>query len=277
MKDLPTIPRWKGLTSLLLLLLLAFPVAAAADAVREQYFMAENAYQKMLDTPSQRKYRHHWLRVIKGFQAVYDRDPDGAWAAAGLYRTGLTYIELYRRSGRDADRDAGLARLDQVRREFPRSAYRAKAEDQLKAFADVKIPPQSPPAPRKTDTKPAVHRKFESAENCQTRLEQNPRRTKHRDVWLKCIDQYREVYEAEPSGAVAAASLFKMGSLYQQLATYSKNRTDREAGETYLRRLIERYPGSPYSHGQSASGGAACVRCRRQRFRGRRDPTHQCR
>jgi N-acetylmuramoyl-L-alanine amidase len=186
--------------------------------------------------------------VIKAFQSVYEKDPDGPWASAGLYRTGLTYIELYRRSGLEADRDAGLARLDQVRRQFPGSAYRAKAEDQLKAYPDVKITASPPPAPRKSDiAERSARRKFENAENCQTRLQKNPRRTKHRDVWLTCIDQYRDAYEADPDGPVAAGSLFKMGSLYQQLAGHSKNRSDREQGEAHLRQLISRFPGSPYS------------------------------
>ena len=66
------IPGTIALVGAFLMLLLALPAAAAADDARTQYFETENAYQKMLDTPSLRKYRHHWLRVIKGFQAVYD-------------------------------------------------------------------------------------------------------------------------------------------------------------------------------------------------------------
>jgi N-acetylmuramoyl-L-alanine amidase len=247
LKTILTIPRAIALSGALLVVLLAFPAATSADNARTRYFEAENAYQKLLDTPRLRKYRHHWLRVIKGFQAVYDMDPDGSWAAAGLYRTGLTYIELYHRSGLEADRDAGLARLEQVRREFPGSAYRAKAEDQLKAYPGIKIVASPPPAPRKSDAERVARQKFERAENCHTRLQQNPRRTKHRDVWLACIDQYREAYEADPEGPVAAVSLFKMGSLYQQLAGYSKNRSDRETGEDHLRRLTSRFPDSPYS------------------------------
>ncbi len=247
LKTILTIPRAIALSGALLVMLLAFTSTAPADNVRTRYFEAENAYQKLLNTPRLSKYRHHWLRVIKGFQAVYEADAEGPWAAAGLYRTGLTYLELYHRSGLKADRDAGLARLDQVRREFSGSAYRAKAEEQLKAYPDIKIAPSPPPASPKPDSERTARQKFERAEECHTRLQHNPRRTKHRDVWLACIDQYRGAYDVDPKGPLAAASLFKMGALYQQLAGYSKNRSDRETGETHLRQLISRFPGSPYT------------------------------
>jgi N-acetylmuramoyl-L-alanine amidase len=249
LKDMTILRYFKILSGLLLLLALALPAAAAAEDARTQYFQAENAYKKMLDTPAQRKYRHHWLRVIKGFQAVYDMDPDGSWAAAGLYRAGLTYIELFRRSGLAADRDAGIARLLQVRQDFPGSAYRVKAEAQLQAYPNVTpaAPAEASAPAQKSADERAARQKFERAEACQTRLQQNPRRTKHRDVWLACIDQYRDAYEADPEGPEAAVCLFKMGSLYQQLAVYSKNTSDRETGEARLRDVIARFPGSPYS------------------------------
>jgi N-acetylmuramoyl-L-alanine amidase len=249
LKDMTILRYFKILSGLLLLLALALPAAAAAEDARTQYFQAENAYKKMLDTPAQRKYRHHWLRVIKGFQAVYDMDPDGSWAAAGLYRAGLTYIELFRRSGLAADRDAGIARLLQVRQDFPGSAYRVKAEAQLQAYPNVTpaAPAEASAPAQKSADERAARQKFERAEACQTRLQQNPRRTKHRDVWLACIDQYRDAYEADPEGPAAAVCLFKMGSLYQQLAVYSKNTSDRETGEARLRDVIARFPGSPYS------------------------------
>lgn len=240
-------PPYKIFLCGLLLLFVAIPGVARADAVRDQYFKAENAYKKMLASPDQRKYRHHWLRVIKEFQKVYDKEPTGSWAAAGLYRAGATYVELYRRSGREGDRNAGIERLNQVRQEFPRSAYRAKAEDHLKAFPPVKIPPEDSQTPEQKSAERLARRHFESAEKCQTRLAQNPRRTKHRDVWLACIEKYQTAYETDPEGPVAAASLFKMGSLYQELSVYSKNSSDRETGEAHLRKVINQYATSRYS------------------------------
>ena len=124
------------LYGLLPVLLLTTPDISLADTARDQYFKAENAYKKMTASPSKRKYRHHWLRVIKEFQKVYDKDPKGAWAAAGLYRVGATYIELYRRSGREEDRNTGLKRLHQVRQEFPPPAAPTgpKLRNTLKLF-----------------------------------------------------------------------------------------------------------------------------------------------
>jgi len=232
---------------LLLVLLLAIPGVSRADAVRNQYFKAENAYKKMLAAPDQRKYRHHWLRVIKEFQKVYDKDPSGSWAAAGLYRAGATSVELYHRSGREEDRDNGLKRLYQVRQEFPRSAYRAKAQKYLNQYPRVKIPPKVSKVPKQTRAKQSARSQFEKAEKCQARLKKNPRRTKHRDVWLVCIKKYQDAYLTEPGGPLAAECLFKMGSLYQQLAVYSKNSSDREASEIHLRKVIKQYSNSPYN------------------------------
>ena len=149
------------LLGILLALAMTAPHVAYADAVRDQYFKAENAHKKLLASPKQRKYRHNWLRVIRAFQKVYDKDPDGAWAAAGLYRAGATYIELFRRSGREADRDEGLKRLAQVRTAFSRSAYRAKAEKQIEAFPAVKMPPvaKAPPKEPRPSDRPAKHMK----------------------------------------------------------------------------------------------------------------------
>lgn len=236
-----------SLVALLVVMMTVVPDTAPADAVRDQYFKAENAHKKLLASPRQRKYRHHWLRVIKEFQKVYDRDPDGAWAAAGLYRTGATYIELFRRSGLGDDRDAGIKRLRQVRKEFPRSAYRAKAEKLLKDFPKAKKPPAATPSPQKTRAEQSARKQFESAEKCQARLMKNPRRTKHRDVWLTCIAKYQDAFKADPDGPAAAASLYQVGSLYRQLAGYSKNRSDREAGDDHLRKIINRFPGNSYA------------------------------
>ena len=58
------------LCSLFMVFLLVIPGVTHAEAVRDQYFKAENAYKKMLASPNQRKYRHHWLRVIAEFQKV---------------------------------------------------------------------------------------------------------------------------------------------------------------------------------------------------------------
>ena len=228
------------------LLVLALPAGAAADAARDQYFQAENAYQTMLDSASRHKYRHHWLRVIEAFRKVYARDPGGSWAAAGLYRAGLTYLELSRRSGLAADRDAGIALLQQVRREFPDSAYRTRAAERLKDFPEAKKAAPVAKPPEESRATSSARRHFARAEDCQARLEKNPRRTRHRDIWLACIDQYRQAYEADPDGPVAAGSLFKLGELYQQLAGYSKSRSDRESAESYLRRVTSHHAKSPF-------------------------------
>ncbi|MGD9331370.1 MAG: N-acetylmuramoyl-L-alanine amidase [Desulfobacterales bacterium] len=232
---------------MLLALVLVLPAGARADTAREQYFKAENAYKKLVASPEKRKYRHNWLRVIKDFYGVYAKDPRGSWAAAGLYRAGATYVELHRYSGLAADREAGIQRLSQLRKEFPRSAYRAKAAKYLKNLPAAQKPPPPAPVTRKPDAAASARRKFEKAEACRTALLKNPRRTKHRDVWLGCINQYQSAYKVDPEGPTAADCLYRMGVLYRQLAGYSKNRSDRETGDAYLRRVVKRFPDSAHS------------------------------
>ena len=49
------------------------------------------------------KYRHNWRRCADKFHAVYELDPTGPWAAAGLYMTGKLYQELYKWSQTSSD------------------------------------------------------------------------------------------------------------------------------------------------------------------------------
>lgn len=88
---------------------------------------AEKSYRALVASKKRSKYRDQWKRVIGKFEHVYDRDPTGPWAAAGLYRAGECYLALHKRSFLGADRENGLDRLAQVVKEFPTSGYSPKA------------------------------------------------------------------------------------------------------------------------------------------------------
>jgi N-acetylmuramoyl-L-alanine amidase len=65
---------------------------------KQQYYQAENAYAALKKNTRHQKYRDKWLACIEKYQKVYRLDPSGPWAAAGLYKSGLLYLELHKRS-----------------------------------------------------------------------------------------------------------------------------------------------------------------------------------
>ena len=99
--------------------------------IKNKYFEAETCYRDLRASKTRKKYRCYWLDCIKGFNDVYLSDPDGPWAAAGLYMAGKLYGELYKYSYKEDDREEGHRLLQKVVNEFPRSAYMKKAADEL--------------------------------------------------------------------------------------------------------------------------------------------------
>ena len=65
-----------------------------AQSAKNLYYSAEKAYQKLRHDSRKQKYRSHWFECINKFQAVYEYDPDGPWAAAGLYMAGTLYVSF---------------------------------------------------------------------------------------------------------------------------------------------------------------------------------------
>ncbi|RLB97193.1 MAG: N-acetylmuramoyl-L-alanine amidase [Deltaproteobacteria bacterium] len=137
-----------------LTLLLAAPVAAASRA-EALFYQAEACQRDLEGDPARQKYRHHWMRCIDKFKAVYRQDPDGGWAPAALYRAGVLYLKLARFSGSEAHRREGIDLLQRLVRRFKRSAYRSRAEALLATVAKSRgTPVKKKPAPAKK-TSPA--------------------------------------------------------------------------------------------------------------------------
>ncbi|MBL0716067.1 MAG: tetratricopeptide repeat protein, partial [Desulfosarcina sp.] len=228
-----------GIILTLVLISWGGPATVRAESIRNQFFRAEGAYKNLMNAPSRQKYRHHWLRVIEKFEAVYKRDPGGDWASVSLYRAGVIWLELNRFSGRKADREIGIERLQTVVEQFPKSAYRSKAQARLRQ--------QGASVPRAASRKirADARKRYAAAERCRQRLEKNPRHTKHRDVWLQCIDQYEAAYKADPGTETAARSLLYTGELYLALSRYSRSADDRENGKRFLERVVKDHPDSP--------------------------------
>ena len=115
-------------------LLMLLPTVSSAVTARDKYFHADASYKKLKQNPAKQKYRHNWLTCIRKYQAVYKHDPSGPWAAAGLYKSGLLYQELYRRSGRKSDQREALDTFKRIVKRYPKSLYRKKAQIAIRAI-----------------------------------------------------------------------------------------------------------------------------------------------
>ena len=110
------------------ILSMTWPRASSADIAKEKYYRAEACYKKLRHSPKKQKYRCFWLGCIEKYQAVYEYNPSGPWAAAGLYMSGTLYEALYRRSCKASDKQAAIECYQRVINGYPKSAYRSKSE-----------------------------------------------------------------------------------------------------------------------------------------------------
>ena len=109
-----------------------WPRVLSAATAKDQYYRAETCYKKLRHNPRKQKYRDKWLTCIEKFNAVYKGDPQGPWAAAGLYMTGQLYQELYKRSFKRSDKEAAADFYERIVTGFPKSRYRHRAESALR-------------------------------------------------------------------------------------------------------------------------------------------------
>ncbi len=224
----------------MLMVLLTPPVASPVWALtpKQQYHRAENAYMALKSNPRHQKYRDKWLACIAGFEKVYRLDPDGPWAAAGLYQSGLLYIELHKRSYLDDDRKRAIDTFQQVIDRFPDSRYTAKARRQIAAMGDDGTTPKAVPAA--DGLLKAAHASYDA-------LMGDARRRKYRDQWQRCIDRFQAAYRASPKGDTAAEALYMTGIVYQGLAEESLRDADRQMALDYFQRVKASFPDSVFA------------------------------
>lgn len=218
------------------------PATARADSARQSYFRAESCYRNLQDDRRKQNYRHNWLQCIDGFQDVYRTDPDGPWAAAGLYMSGKLYYELYLRSGLSADHKESVDHFQRILKRFPDSGYHAKARGALQT-ARSRAPAQ--PAPERRSAQEAKNRYFRG-EVCYQELQEDPGRQKYRESWNECIAHFEAVYRADPEGPWAAAGLYMSGVLHGELYRHSFRQADRQASLERFQRILQGYPDSAY-------------------------------
>ena len=106
----------------------------------ELFYKAQSCYRSLQNNPAQQKYRSRWLTCISKFKSVYEAEPVGPWAAAGLYMSGMLYEGLYGNSFSPKDKQQALSAFQSVVREFPDSRYRKNAEIKISEMTGKRKP-----------------------------------------------------------------------------------------------------------------------------------------
>jgi N-acetylmuramoyl-L-alanine amidase len=228
-----------------ILIIIAFGIgaidSASAATAKGIYLQAEKKYLRLKKNPKLQKYRDQWFTCIDLFKAVYRHDPKGPWAAAGMYKTGELYYELYKHSFKKSDKTEALDTLLRVVKRYPKSQYRQKAQALLASIQSKSTPPKPEKQTSKQD------KLMRQAEKCYQRLLSSPRKLKYRDQWLICIRAYKTAQAADPRGSRAAEALYRAGSLTYQLYKRSFARKDKTQALALLNQARESYPGTTYA------------------------------
>ena len=127
--------RWCGLGGkgllFLLMVLLAVQTATASPSPKTIYINAEKKLNDLMQNKQHQKYRDKWLGIIDEFYDVYEADPGGAWAAAGLYKAGSLYLDLYAISWLKRDQEKAASLFEKIIKEFPKSRYHFHATKKI--------------------------------------------------------------------------------------------------------------------------------------------------
>jgi len=213
---------------------------ALAKTAKDTYIEADRKYSYLKKNPRLQKYRDKWFACIDLFKEVYRKNPDGPWAAAGMYKTGELYYELYKKSYKPTDKAEALDTFQRVLKRYPNSRYYPKA----KAFIDAIGGNVKPPPKKNTHTQARLLRE---AEKCYQNLLGNVRLHKYRDRWLSCINKYKAAHAADPKGPHAAEAMYRSGILTYELYKRSFAASDKANALTLLNKTIQSYPDSSYA------------------------------
>ncbi|PID40872.1 MAG: N-acetylmuramoyl-L-alanine amidase [Proteobacteria bacterium] len=219
------------------------PARAWALTPKEQYYRAEKAYSDLKKNVRHQKYRDKWLNCIDKFEKVTRLKPNGPWAAAGLYKSGLLYLELYKRSYLSSDRGKAMDAFERIVNRYPKSRYAPKSRSQLKELKQKQ---------KKTAQKAPAPSHLARAHKAYKQLMDSPRKQKYRDQWEKCIDRFKVVYRANTRGPHAAESMYMIGYLYKGLSGVSRRADDKKLAMDYFRRVKHDFSGSPFARKAAA-------------------------
>lgn len=102
------------------------------------------------------------------------------------------------------------------------------------------------PAEARTGKTPALSEAFFEAEACSREVRRNPAKAKLRAGWNACIEKFQAVYQQDPKGPFAPASLFHLGTLYADLYRRFGGEAELRAATEQFELLQKRFPASAY-------------------------------
>lgn len=105
-------------------------------AAKSTYFEAEALYAELIASPGKQKFRSHWMECIARFEDVYEINPSGPWAAAGLFNMGQLYEALHKQSAKEDDKRKAKNIFEKIVNNYSDSAYSQRAKAKLQS--DIK-------------------------------------------------------------------------------------------------------------------------------------------
>ena len=235
---------------------------AKEKEARGKYFKAEHSYRSLPENASE----NEWLECIKQFYEVYTCDPDGRWAAAGLFQSATLYQKLSQSIQKKAYADQSEKLLKFILEKFPESVYCGKSAEQLEQYylqnppefssesktaMPIEIPRQIQIQPKTQTTIPFDQEKdsgakdrYFRAESCYKKLIRT--NSDHEEAWYACISKFIDAYKFDPNGRWAAAALFRAGRLNMGCYHRFKQLRYLNEAEDYFQRIINRFPASDY-------------------------------
>jgi N-acetylmuramoyl-L-alanine amidase len=214
---------------------------AYALTAKQAYFNGESCYKELRNSPQKMKKRQNWLQCIEKFQQAYRLDPSGPWAPAGLYMSGKLLQELAQHSGKTSDQQQALDIYERIRKDFPDSRYREKAEKEIQLLTASGGTKKTKPPP-----KDAGKEEYLQAETCYNNLSQSPSKMNYRHNWLECAEKFHAIYRADPTGPWAAPGLFMAARLHEGLYQRSKRDADRRQALEMYQQIIQEFPDSRF-------------------------------
>jgi N-acetylmuramoyl-L-alanine amidase len=121
---------------LLLLLVPGAVGAAKRNEAEEAYQGARRAYYALKDDAARRKLRHHWLNVVRKFEAVASRHPKSERAPDALFTAAELLQELSRVSFVEEDLKAAIVHYNKLREAYPKHRL---ADDAALALARIQV------------------------------------------------------------------------------------------------------------------------------------------
>jgi N-acetylmuramoyl-L-alanine amidase len=155
--------------------------------------------------------------------------------------SGMLFQELAHHSGKSSDQQQALDAYERIRKRFPSSRYREKAEEEIRKLTVNGTSKKSVPPPAD-----AARDEYLLAETCYNKLSQNPGKMNYRHNWLECAEKFRTIYQKNPTGPWAAASLFMAAKLHEGLYQRSKRAADLQEAVDIYEQIIEEFPDSRY-------------------------------